>query len=129
MTDKEYAKLCKKVRSVADRWRSILGLDSHRLRYKYVREYHASRYTVAVCNPLWQYKHHTVTFYMPTVAECETDGELEEDILHELVHILIAPAAGNDAPENEHLREKVEYATQSITYALIWAREAGNKDK
>lgn len=128
MTDKEFNALKKKVERIAHYWRDILDLNGHRLRYKFIRERHTDRFTIAECSSLWQYKSHTITFYMPSVAECDDDTELEEDILHELVHILIAPASGNDAPKDEHLREKVEFATQSVTYALIYARKAGRKD-
>lgn len=129
MTDKEFNALQKKVTKIADYWRGILDLGGHRIRYRYIREMHSDRYTIAECSALWQYKSHTITFYMPSVAECDSDAELEEDILHEMVHILIAPASGNGASTDEHQREKAEFATQSVTYALIWARDAGKKLK
>lgn len=128
MTDRKFAILKKKVEKIANEWRDIIGLHDHRLRYKFIREKHSEGNTVAQIYPLWQYKHHTLEFYMPTVDECDSDEELEEDILHELVHILIAPASGNDAPSNQAEREVREYATQCITYALLWAREAGKKN-
>lgn len=129
MTDKEFNALKRKVTKIADEWRDILDLRGHRLNYKFEREYHQERFTVADCSPLWQYKSHTIRFYMPSIAECANNDELEEDILHELCHILIAPAAGNDAPADPHAREMVEFATQSFTYALIWARNAERKKK
>lgn len=129
MTDKEFKTLKFKVEKIANEWREIIGLHDHRIRYKFIRVKHSDNYTVAQAFPLWQYKHHTVEFYIPTVAECDSDEELQEDILHELVHILVAPVAGNDAPQVAAERERAEYAVQCITYALIWARQAGKKDK
>lgn len=129
MTDKEFTQQKKRVMVILDKWRPVLGLSDHRMRYKFIREYHAEHEVAAQCFPLWQYKHHTVEFYMPSLAECDDDSEIEEDILHELVHILVAPASGNYAPDDDALRAQYEYATQSITYALIWAREAGAKDR
>lgn len=128
MTDKKFNELKKKVEKIATEWRDIMGLHDHRIRFKFLREYDKNRYTVAQVYPLWQYKHHTLEFFMPSVAECESDEELEEDILHELVHILIAPATGNEVPNSDHQRQMHEYATQCTTYALLWAREAGRRD-
>lgn len=127
MNDKEFNILKRKVAKIAKDWASIIGLNSHRLRFQYIRENHAEGNTVATAHPLWQYKHHVIKFYMPTVAECTDDSELEEDILHELVHILAAPMAGNDPPATQAETEKNEYAVQCITYALIWARDTGRK--
>lgn len=129
MTDREAKIQEKRVKLIVERWRAILGLSDHRLRYKFIREYHTDSFVAAQCFPLWQYKHHTIEFYLPSLAECDDESELEEDVLHELVHILLAPATGNDAKADQAENEKDEFATQSITYALIWARDAGRKDK
>lgn len=127
MTDKKFTELKKKVDKILDKWVPVIGLSGHRLRYKYLREFNSNKYLIAQVFPLWQYKHHTIEFFMPSIEDID-DSELEEDILHELVHILIAPASGNDAPENKAESEVREYATQCLTYAIIWAREAGVED-
>lgn len=129
MTDRKFKDLKVKVDKIIDKWREPLGLNGHRLRIKHLREYHRERYTVAQVFPLWQYKHHTVEIFMPSIAECEDDSELEEDILHELVHILIAPSSGNEVPQSDAQRQMNEYATQSITHALLGAYELGKGKK
>ena len=126
MTDRKFNELKKKVENIVDSWLGILGLTDHRISYKFLREYHQDKYTVAQVFPLWQYKHHTIEFFMPSIesslTEHKSDWDVQEDILHELVHILIAPAAGNETSDNAAKNEMAEYATQSVTHALLRAR-------
>lgn len=128
MTDKKFHQLKKQVNKITDEWVEILGLRSHRIRYRFIREYHATKETIALAFPLWEYKTATIEFYMPSIAEVETDDELEEDILHELCHILIASATGNTPPEHDAERAAHEMAVQQVVFGLRWAREAGAKD-
>lgn len=125
MSDQEFEALRKKCKNIFDKWQDILGLQGHRFKVKYLREYHQERFTVATCRPLWQYKTHAIDFYLPSVNELEDDDELEEDILHELVHVLLAPSTGNDPAKDEAQLEQNEFTTQSITYGLIWAYQTG----
>lgn len=129
MTDKEFDRQKRRVERIVDKWRNIIGLSDHRLRYKFIRENHTDGNVAAQCYALWQYKHHIIEFYMPSLMDCTDDDELEEDILHELCHILIAPATGNEAPSDKVARETHEFATQSVCFAIKWAYEAGKKDK
>lgn len=128
MTDRKFNELKKKVDIILNDWRPVLGLSNHRFNIKYLREYNKERYTVAQCFPLWQYKSHTIEIFMPAIKDCQDDSELEEDILHELCHILIAAATTNDVPYNEFERQMKEYATQNVAHALIWAKNAGRKN-
>ena len=130
MTDKEYEKLKKRLQKIINKWLPVLGLDRERIRFKYLRTYDGSdHYTVAKCYPLWQYKTHNVEFLMPAVQDVD-DAELEEDVVHELCHILIAPASGNSAPEEDkHYTAQVELATQNVAFALIDAFNKGKRSK
>lgn len=128
MNDKQYELLQKRIQKVLDKWMPILGLDKERIRFKYIREFNTDKYTVAQCYPLWQYKSHTIEFFMPSVNEA-TEDELEEDIVHELCHILIAPATGNDPPADRPTLEQHELATQNVAFALVDAYNKGKTAK
>lgn len=130
MTDKEFERQKKRVEKILDEWRAILGLNSDRLRYHFNREYEEGMVgAVASVNASWQYKNHRIDFYVPKVKEIESDNELTEAVIHELVHILIHSATGDNTGKSDAEVEKIEYATTSVTYALLWAREAGQRDK
>lgn len=127
MTDKEYNFQKKRVKKILDKWRGILGLNGHRFHYNYVREYDDVKSAVASINALWQYKNHEINIFLPKVAEIDSDYELTEALVHEFVHVFLDPfQKANPSTAEEEI---LEHATQSVTFALLWAYEAGQHEK
>ena len=127
MTDKEYKQQKARVEKILNKWRRILGLDGHRFHFNYVREYDDVKSAVASINALWQYKNHSINIFLPKVAEIDSDYELTEALVHEFVHVFINPFQKEDPTKAEE--EILEFATQSITYAILWAYEEGKHEK
>lgn len=128
LNDKVYAAQKKRVEKIFFDWRDLMGLNKHRFDLIYDRSYCSdNNAAVAEISALWQYKHHSVTFFMPKIVEIDDDEELEESIVHELTHVLVHPVAGSNGSKSDAEIEKVEYATTSIAMALIWARNEGRK--
>ena len=129
MTDKEYAKQKKRIRQLIAKWHGT-GFGWWRIDYEYDREVKESdneviRNCVADCSTSWEYRTALITFYMPVVAR-QSDEELENQFVHEHAHILIGAIQDFS---NENARQMTEYATECVARALVWAREAGAKDK
>ena len=66
---------------------------------------------------LWQYRQYRINVY-PVVADMP-DNEVEALVVHELVHVQLAPMR-ND----EQARSTVERVTTDIEMALLSARDA-----
>ena len=72
----------------------------------------------------WQYRHATITWFMPAVVDND-DDYLEGIVVHEFTHVLISPLLlvnGEDDLPLQHV-----YATECVARAIRWAREAGEK--
>lgn len=130
MTDRQFAVQKKRVDDYLHKWRNILNMWQDRLTIRYERRSHSDHsHTIGETWASWHYRNHAITFYMPEIAEIKDDSEVEEAVLHELVHILLHAATGNYDGKNEAEREKMEFAVQSTTLALIWAHKAGGKNE
>lgn len=126
MTDKEYKTQKKRVQKYIDKWFNAMGLKWFRVDLVWDRERDQdSPNTAARTTTSWQYRHATVTWYMPTIVDNDDDF-LEGIVVHEFVHILISPMAVVDKEADLPLQH--EYATECLARAMQWVREAGRKD-
>jgi hypothetical protein len=126
MTDKEYLEQKKRVQTYFDKWFNTLGLGWHQVDINWSRvtnEEDAD--TAARTTWQWQYRSASITFFLPTMADLN-DDKLEAVVVHEFAHILTGPMVQNTSEEHNQL---MEYGTESVARALIWAGEAGVKDK
>ena len=75
----------------------------------------------------WQYMEASITFHLPKLLD-EKDDELEQVVLHELMHILVhemrewARDAGPDG--YDRCRAHEERVVTTLTKAFIWVRDA-----
>src|SRR5258708_5906443 len=81
--------------------------------------------TVAITTTTWQYRHTVIKWYVPA-CEDNDDDFLENIVVHELVHVLIAPLV--NVNNEKELPLQHEYATECLSRALLWVREAGQND-
>lgn len=126
MTDKEYREQKKRLKKLIDKWHKTLGMGWFHIDMIYDRARNDSNpETTAITSTSWQYRKATITWYMPSVADNDDDF-LEGIVVHEFVHVLVAPMMLVDKQEDLPLQH--EYATESVARAIRWAREAGRKD-
>ena len=94
MTDKEFNALKKRIWPLCKKWRAMLGLKWWRITYVWDRESTGrdtgtTQYKECATNSVqWAYKDAKITFNMPCLMD-EPDEELEKDVIHEHVHILV----------------------------------------
>mgnify|MGYP001091125886 CR=1 FL=1 len=128
MNDREYAAQKKRVMALIRKWRSILGLNGDRIHFTWHRTpCPESPSTVMWVKANWQYRNHYMDIYLTEVLELP-DDELEETVVHEFVHLLIHPATGDSDGKSPAEVEKMEFATTSVAYAIIWAYQAGKNE-
>lgn len=126
MTDKEYREQMKRVQKYIDKWFNTLGLGWYEVDLHWSRvDDDEEKDTAAKTTWRWQYRTAAITFYLPTIAEL-SDDKLENAVVHEFAHILTGSMVQNQPDDNSQL---MEYGTETVARALIWAREAGKKDK
>lgn len=119
MNDKEYKTQKKRVEKYLKKWIKPMGIKWHRLDVIFDRNYEESdKEILANSQSLWQYRKASITFYLPVVDKC-SDDDLEHNVVHELVHILLAPLWYN-CNKSDEMSQINEYTVESITNAFIW---------
>lgn len=119
MTDKEYEALKKKITKLTTLWRDELGLGSYRLHHNWAR---TTKERVDNCGAevkmRWEYMEADFTWYVPALQDLD-DDELEEVVVHEFCHILIAPLMYDDS---EHGRMVYERVTTTVQRAISYVK-------
>lgn len=115
MTDAEYAEMKERLEKMLSKWHPLLQMGWHTLKYKYVRGYDEDDSVCAVTKASWTYRRGYITWYMQKLYELNED-ELENIVVHEFCHILLAPVT-QDQPEN--WREQIELTTETMAVILI----------
>lgn len=94
MNDKEFNALKKRLEKYCRKWRSMLGLKWWKITYVWSRESigrdtGTTQYNeCATTSVQWPYRDAKITFNMPCLLGL-SDGTLENDVIHEHVHILV----------------------------------------
>ena len=120
MTDAEYEVQLERVRRLIEKWAKPIGLNWWRAKYVYDRDRcpeDAKR--VMDCSSSWKYGWFQITAYLPVVMTRE-DNELEEDFVHELMHVFLTELRNLEAVEWEAHKEHVATV---LAKAFIWLRE------
>lgn len=126
MTDKEYREQKRRVQKYFDKWYAVLGMGWYRIDREWDRvRSEETPSEAAVTSWQWQYRTASITYRLPVIAELD-DDKLENVVVHEFAHILTGAMVQNQPDDN---RQLMEYSTENVARALIWAREAGQKDK
>ena len=127
MTDKEYADLKGAIEVFSERWRARLGLRWWKVNYTFDRtgedfadaenssDGSTRTRASARTSVRWPYLIATVAFNMPALAELSL-GDVEELLLHEHVHILVAEMR-EDGIDHE------ERVVTTLTSAFLWTRD------
>jgi hypothetical protein len=128
MTDKEYREQKKRVKAYFDKWSRAVGLGWYRVFYEWDRARSEDDVSEVMKTTVsWHYRE--VTFYIRLPAAAELDDEhLEHVVVHELVHALTGSFMSQMDLSDKAVNQIMEFGTESIAMALIWAREAGKND-
>lgn len=111
MTDQEYDVAKKRFEKFAEKWHPLMQMGWYTIRYEYLRDYFEDDVdTVAICRPSWIYRKASITVSMRKVHDLD-DEQLENCVIHEFAHIVLAPVT-QDQPEEWH--EQVEFVTETI---------------
>jgi hypothetical protein len=126
MTDKEYDKQKARVQKLINRWFETMGLGWFHVDMVWNRERDYKVHTTAAkTTTSWQYRNAIIEWFLPSIADSDDDF-LENIVIHEFVHILVAPLLMVDNEDDLPLQH--EYVTECVARAIGWAREAGVKD-
>ena len=122
MNDKEYEKLKARIVQLTDKWQVMLGLKWWRVTYYYERE---NSKTEPNCDEghsklggstftQYPYKTAQVYFYLPALEGLDAK-ELENLVVHELVHILV-----NEMRYFDKDQAHEERVVSDLTSAFLW---------
>jgi hypothetical protein len=114
---------------IFEKWRAPLGLKWWTVELSW--EYDRSLFThddsdfecIAFVNGHWPYRTATIHINMHLLHERD-DDELEQDILHEMVHIPLFEMQ----PEQQDFVDHRERVVCTLTNAFQWVREAGYEE-
>lgn len=127
MTDKEYREQKKRISKFTDKWFKTMGLGWFKVNFEWAR--YEDGETAARTLSSWQYKSATITWFLPHIAKYD-DDTIEQCVVHEFAHVLLSGLAQNMIHDDETMTNQInEYTTELVTSAVMWAREAGQKDK
>lgn len=115
MNDKEYDELKKQIKSLVTDWRNRLRLDGYTITISFSRDFcREVPERGAITNVFWAYQDAEITFYLSLLKD--SYKTLEEIVVHELVHILLAPISSNLEPgfEQQH-----EFTCENIARILL----------
>lgn len=74
---------------------------------------------LASCKINWEYRAATISFVLPALVSLNEE-ELEETVVHELAHLLIASIQDYS---DSNTRQLTEYAVTCVTRALLWTNQ------
>lgn len=107
------------VRFYTAKWVKLLDFEWFTIQHKWIdsgeEDDGGITRTAADTTALWEYRYAKVRWYLPNLSN-QTDDQIEECVVHELGHCLIASM-------EEHIKDKYleqrEYAVQTLTLGLL----------
>lgn len=124
MNDAEYEAQVERVKVIRERWHKLILPHDWTIRYDFLREPNVvdcgTHLDVAIgmCEASWEYMRATITFSMPEVAQVD-DDELEETLIHECCHVLVAEMNAEREPSSSAHNHEERVVTQM---ALAFSR-------
>lgn len=116
MTDQDYENAKKRFEIYAEKWHPLMQMGWYTIKYEYLRDFFDDDVdTIATCKPSWVYRRAMICVSMRKVHELSNE-ELENAVVHEFCHIVLAPAT-QDQPEGWH--EQIEYTTETVAVILL----------
>ena len=115
MDDKTYEKTKAEIKELVNKWVKILKLDNYIITSEYSRGVcHEAPDRAAITRVYWDYQEATITFYLDLMTDAYKS--MEHVVVHELVHILLAPEQANLSDE---YNQQMEFTTECVTLRLL----------
>jgi hypothetical protein len=126
MKKKQRQRQIARVRKAMERWHTCLGLrwwDDITVNYHDTLEgpTHDGEQVAFRTSGRWEYLWANIDVSLEVVAT-RTDEQLDEDVLHELVHILLFEY------QDQHRIHHLERTVCRLVQAFMWTREAGQRE-
>lgn len=120
MNDEEFERQKERIQALREKWVGPLGLKWWCTNWKYDRGDIADsdgygNYPVAHCRADWRYLEATIEWSLPRVVNL-SDQELENVLVHELMHIFV-----NEMREGKLKHE--ERVCETLARAFVWLRD------
>jgi hypothetical protein len=128
VTDREYKSQKQRVEKILERWVEPCGFGWWRIEHTWHRsidDVDENVTRIATTRTLWAYRKAFMHWYLPTIQDMDGD-ELEHTVVHELCHILVAPAWDETATDSHGLEYAVECVAQTLIYGVRNARDRNN---
>ena len=107
-----------RTKTLVEFWQAQLGLDWLTFKHNYTTAYDSDDpHTCACTEAYWQYRDVKFTWYLPAIARLD-DDELEDVVVHEFVHSMIAPIEQNMDDDDADL---CEFAVENVCRAFLHA--------
>jgi hypothetical protein len=114
-------KLANKITAYIKKWRQILYINSWQIDTEFMYYDDDNSRTIAKTEANYRYLKAVITFYLSAIeARDLSDTELEEYVLHEMVHILLAGHQDFMKHGDDYMVGTMERETQLTTYALLF---------
>lgn len=124
MKDEDFNRQLDRIRPLADKWITPLGLKWWRkidIHYSDTPKENSPD-CVADTHVLWEYMEATITFYLLKV-ETISDADLEYSFVHECMHILVQEMRWQDAAKADNIHHEERVCT-SLARGFLWTRDA-----
>lgn len=105
MTKTECNKQRKRIRKYLDKWVPWLYTNSSKLNIEYVDAKDEDG-SIAKTWAKWEYRDAIIEFYLPECQKCN-DKDLENTVVHEIIHVILAPIAPSLKSQKGKLLELV----------------------
>jgi hypothetical protein len=110
----------KRINALIKKWRAILYINSWQIDivFKYYDDEDGRKIAETEAN--YRYLKATITFYLSAIESRNlSDNDLEEFVVHEMVHILLAGHQDMLKNGDNYMVGTMERETQLTTYALL----------
>lgn len=112
--DKKQLKVC--IKKHMEWWCKWLGLNYGLVTTKFVYSWESDMDAAAICDTKWQYEESAVTFNLKQLRKLN-DKEIEEVVVHELMHIFLNEMREKGIKHEEHTATRLQHA-------FIWVKRA-----
>ncbi len=123
MNDAEFEAQKTRVLTMYERWRTRLSLERQFMDHEWQRELAepigSAKHIAASTEVEWQYQQAKFTWCLPRIIEMK-DSTLELLVVHEMVHVMLAPFNALRDAENQLQNDLVEHTTETVARAFIW---------
>lgn len=104
-------------------WLDAMHLSHWTIKTRFVEAFDTEDHKVmAITESMWEYEQASIKWHLPQAINYSAD-ELEQDVIHELVHVLLSP---EQSVVTDRHHERKELTTERVAKALYRAWQLGS---